>query len=167
MADMNWSDMRKNATTILEGEFSIVFAKAEAGESQNGKPMVKCQLKIEGGPSAGRMIFHNFIVSPESQFAMKRFFEDLETLGLDEAYFAKQPSMEQIASDLLGKGATVVLRKGKEYRGTSREEVAEWKSVTSAGSPVGLGSMTPQALPVATPLAVTVSGATPPPSDPF
>lgn len=169
MSSINWKDLRKNATTVLEGEFGVLIFKSEAGLSSNGKDMIKIQLKISSGPHAGRTVFHNFVVS-EHPFAQKRFFEDLAVLGLDEAWFdANNPSMELIASTLLNKNAVVVLEKNT-YNGTEREQVKSWKSSSGGGPSGGLSGMTaaPLAHPLASNTAPTVAeDTTAPPADPF
>lgn len=168
MADQNWRDMRKNATTVLEGEFSVVIAKAEATKSSNDKDMIKCQLRIASGPFAGRVLFHNFTISPEVQFAMKRFFEDMDVLGMGDAWFEANPTapMELIANNLVNKSAVVILE-NKPYNGQDREQVKKWVSSSGGGTGPSLSGLTAAALPTPTPTPVAVVTGTEPPADPF
>lgn len=133
MSGIDWATLRKEATTTLEGDFAVVITDAKPGQSGNGKPMIKCTLTVEAGPYVGRKVYSNFTISPESQVALKMFFNAMTTLGLGEEFFAGQPSVEAIAQALLGKRATVVLE-GREWNGTMRENVKSWKA--PEGGPV-------------------------------
>lgn len=138
MAGIDFNKLRKESTTVLEGDFPVVIVKAEAGQSSNGKPMIKTQLKIEAGPYAGRIIYNNFTISAESQIALKMLFEALEVLGLGEAYFATNPELEQISSSLLGRRATVALE-ARVWNGVPRENVKTWKPAEGGAAGLGVG----------------------------
>lgn len=124
----NWSEMQKEATVVLEGEFSITVVKSDAVKSQNGKDMIKAQFKIDSGTYAGRKLFSNFVISPESPSAMRMFFNQLAVFGLDAAFFASiagQPPAA-IASALDGRKAIAILKKG-QWNGQDREEIIGYK----------------------------------------
>lgn len=167
MADYDWSAMRKSATTTLEGEFTLAFVEATAKKSQNGKDMIGCKLKVVGGPFAGRTVYHNFVVSPESQFAMQMFFTDMETLGMGDEFFATGPSMELIASNLINQEIIAVLE-NKPFNGRDREQVKQIMSASAAAggfsSGGGLAAMA-ASTPASSPTVAEPNTA--PPDDPF
>jgi len=124
----NWADMQKEATIVLEGEFPIVVVKSEAVKSSNGKDMIKAKFKIESGTHAGRALFSNFVISPESPGAMRMFFTQLAVFGLDAAFFASiagQPPAA-IAQALDGRKAVAIVGKGV-WQGAEREEIKSYK----------------------------------------
>lgn len=166
MGEMNWSQMRQDATTVLTGDFPVVIVGSEGGKSQNGKPMIKLKLRVESGPYAGREVRNNMTLSPENPTAVKMFFLNLERLGLGAAYFDANPDAEmvQIAADLLGRRAVVTLE-SRTWNGVASENVKTWKSALDGGavelSEFGFAGMEAVELPA----AVTTSTA--PPDDPF
>lgn len=170
MAEYNWNQMRNDATTVLTGDFNAVFVKTESTQSSNGKPMIKCQLKIEAGPYVGRVIYHNFTVSVESPIAMKMFFLNLDVLGLGKEFFAGNPSMPDIAAGLLGKRCTITLE-SRQHQGRDMENIKTFK-MPDTGLPSMVATAMPVAVPVAVPVPTPVVTSTAPPvmgddNDPF
>jgi hypothetical protein len=157
----NWAEMQQEATIVLEGEFPVMVVASDAVKSANGKDMIKAKFKIESGTYAGRALFTNFVISPESPGAMRMFFTQLAVFGLDAAFFASiagQPPTA-IAQALDGRKAIAIVGKGV-WQGTEREEIKGYKPAlgghgggafvaglgTSIGSSVGsspLGSPSP------------------------
>lgn len=173
----NWGRNRKDATTILEGEFPVVITVAEATKSSTGKQMVKYTVKLTSGPYAGRTVKGQFTFSPESPVATKIFYAQLQILGLGDAFFGQlsELSLEQgfarIATELQGKQATVIL-KNKPWNGQDKETIDGWKPL--AGAPAAGGyaaqpAMAAAALASPLPAAVAqpVAAASGPPADPF
>lgn len=174
----NWSEMQQEASVVLEGEFPLVVIKAEAVKSANGKDMIKAQFKIESGTYAGRKLFSNFVISPESSGAMRMFFSQLAVFGLDAQFFASiagQPPAA-IASALDGRKAIGIVGKNV-YQGTEREEIKGYKPalgghgggsfVAGLGTSIGAGvaSSSPLGQPSASsynsPIGGAASGAMP------
>lgn len=169
MSDIDWASLHKLSTTVLTGDFPIAVVKATAGQSQNGKPMIKCQLKVTEGPYAGRTINHNFTITAENPNAMGFFFAAMKKLGADDAFFATGPNLDQIAAQIINRQALVTLAPN-EFNGVTREQVSVWKEalgvgsfVSTAGSSSPLSGLAASALPV----AQTVAPSTEPPADPF
>lgn len=168
MSETSFKALRATAMTVLEGDFPVVVSAAEASKSQNGKAMLKCKLKIESGPYAGRVIGHNFTFSPENDNAVWYWFNDLAVLGADDSFFDMDPSLEQIASQIVNRRATVTLEKSS-YNGRDQSRVKKWSAPLGAGfvtvgEPTGLPTAT--SLPTATPVTAAVV-TTPEPEDAF
>lgn len=124
----NWAEMQQEATVVLTGEFPVQVVNADAVKSANGKDMIKVKFKIESGNYAGRALFTNFVISPESSGAMRMFFSQLAVFGLDAAFFASiagQPPTA-IAQALDGRKAIAVVGKNV-YQGTEREQINGYK----------------------------------------
>lgn len=136
MSEIDWASLHKDATTTLTGDFSVVITEATAQKTSNGdKDMIKWKAKIETGPYAGRPLWGNFTISPESPGAMRILFAHLAALGVDGAFFQKYPkaTIAQIASALTGRQAiaTVGVR---QWNGQDREEVQGWKKPEIGGA---------------------------------
>lgn len=168
MADFNWGQSRKDATTVLDGDFPVVIVKAEVDKTSTGKARIKLQVKITSGPYVGRSINDQLIISPESPIAMKIFYQHMDTLGLGDVFFAglagldMDAAVSKIAVTLQGKEAVAIL-KPDTYQGVTREKIKGWKSGGAGGGIAGLPTAAP--LPVAVATALPVS--TPPPLDEF
>jgi hypothetical protein len=183
MAGKNWKDMHKDATTIIEGEFSLVIDTAEATKSQGGKDMIKCKVKVESGPYANRLIYHNFTISKESPAAMRMFFSQMAILGLDAKWWGANADapVSHVAATIAGR--RFIGKVGsKVWQGAAREEIQEFKpatggatrSVGAAAAAQGLSRGSVQSNPttvdevppaVATELA-SAQPSTPPPAEP-
>ena len=128
MADTNWLDMHKHATTNLEGEFPVVIVEATVAKTTDqSKDMIKCKVKIESGPFVDRPINVNFSISPESPIAMRIMFAAWAILGLDQKFFAANPnaSLEQIAQTLVGRRAIAVVG-SRQWNGRDFDDIKEW-----------------------------------------
>ena len=173
----NWAEMQHEATIVLEGDFPVTVVKSEAVKSANGKDMIKVKFKINAGNHAGRALFTNFVISPESPGAMRMFFTQLAVFGLDNAFFASiagQPPAA-IAQALDGRSAIAVVKKG-QWQGADREEINGYKPAlgghgggafvaglgTSIGGSVGsspLGNPSPSSF--SSPIGANGSGTSP------
>jgi hypothetical protein len=139
VAETNWADLHKFATTTLEGEFPLVIVEAVAAKTNDQtKDMIKWKAKIESGPFVDRPVTGNFTISPESPVAIRIFFAQLAVLGLDGAFFEANPNapVAMIAQSLVGRRAIGVLGT-RQWNGRDIDEVREWKP--ALGGPGGLG----------------------------
>lgn len=170
---INWKDLHQDATTVLTGDFPVVITAAVASTSSTGKPMIKTTLKIESGQFAGRTLFNNFNVTADNPNAMRIFFGQMSVLGLGNPFWNSNPTLQQVADALVGRRAIVTLET-RQWQGSDREQVANWKS--AVGGPGGggqgtLGGFTPApagntAQPKTEP-TLAAQPSTAPPADPF
>lgn len=181
MGSTNWKQMRKEATATLEGDFTVVITETSVKKTGTGKDKISCKMKVESGPFAGRVVFNDFIVSPESPNAMRMFFQHLAVLGLDDDFFDTLPddvdNLPIIANALKNRRGVVTMGTEK-YQGQDRERVKGWKPAeggsglgASLGFDGGLSGMTAgsvsspvpatPAVPAAVPSFPTASSAAP------
>ena len=134
---LNWKTMHKDATTTLEGDFPVVIVEANATKTNDGsKDMIKWKAKVETGPYAGRPLWGNFTISPESPGAMRILFSHLAVLGLDEKFWNANPEapVSAIAQAIVGRKAIAEVGV-RQWNGADREEVKAWKP--ALGGPGG------------------------------
>jgi hypothetical protein len=170
---INWSDLHKDATTVLTGDFPVVVTSATAGASSTGKPMIKATLKIESGTFAGRTLLNNFNVTADNPSAMRIFFGQMSVLGLNTAFWNSNPTLEQVAAALVGRRAVVTVG-SRQWQGTDREQIENWKPAVGGPGGGGQGALGGFSTgPAATPQTaarepvVAVQPSTPAPADPF
>lgn len=105
--------------------YDCYVEKADATKSASSqKTMFKCRFKIITGPQAGRIIFNNFVISPESAGALSFFFQHMGVLGLDRNFFASNPSPEQVAAALVGRQARLKIEH-RDWNGKPQADVKE------------------------------------------
>jgi hypothetical protein len=147
---IDFKSLRKQATTILEGDFTAVVVKTEHVVNASGKDQIKASFKITAGPYTGRTIPHTFTFSPDSPAALQMFFSQMDAFGMGDAFFSAGPTWGQIANGMLGKQVEISL-KGETWNGMTREKV---KNVKPSSGGLGAGAGAAGALPVATALPV-------------
>lgn len=131
MASINWNAYIKAAedagesiddfTPVPAGSYETKVLEASATKTKNGKDMIKVSWVIEGGPHAGRRLWSNLVVSPESPKAMAILIRQLTTLGVKPLMEAGA-SFEQIAAGLKDTLATLKVSVG-EYQNKPKNEV--------------------------------------------
>jgi hypothetical protein len=128
MSTLKWSEWLAAAddqgfSAIPAGDYELYVDSATATQAQSsGKDMIKLKFKVESGPHEGASVFSNLVISPESPAALSFLIRKLSAFGLDREYLAKNPSLEQIASDLEHRRvlAKVIIR---PYNGEDRNDV--------------------------------------------
>jgi hypothetical protein len=168
MTQINFKQLRQDSKTVVTGELVATIIEAEATVAASSQaPMIKVKFKIVNGPHEGVKIPHNFVISPTSRFALTRFFNSMEALGLDERFIDSCTDTAEIARALVGRTALLTVGE-RMFQGTAMEDItgidtpppgfANRAPVTVAGSAsMNMGGMAagntakPTALPTALP----------------
>jgi hypothetical protein len=142
---INWKDLKQQADDatkpLPDGDYPVTVTKSELKKASTGADMVVVQLTVTGGDRAGRVLFNNFVFSPEKAFALKMWFDHLGAFGLDDNFFANGPTLEHVASALLNRSA-IVTTSVREWQGRQLNECKQFKP---AGGVPGLPSTMPMA----------------------
>lgn len=133
MTGTNFGALRKDALTVLTGEFGVVIKDVTSVRNSKNNPMLKVKAVVESGVYAGRMLNTNMNFSPDSPTAQKILFSQFDTLGLGEQFFDgltkagldDDNSWGVIARELVGRRATVIVGT-REWQGQQREEINAW-----------------------------------------
>jgi hypothetical protein len=144
MPTINWSshiEAAGDATdeVLPKADYDFEIVGAEHRTTQTGKDMFVVRCRIIDGPFKGRVLYNNFVISPDSQVAMGIFFRHMKALGLGLDFFKSQPSNEQVLDALEG----VVFRGSvgtETYQGSERNAI---KNFFPATRPAGGGSVPP------------------------
>jgi hypothetical protein len=123
---INWGALMEGVKDALQpvpkGPYDVVVAKCEAKTSSTNKSMWAMQLKIIGGPHDGRIIFNNLTLTTDNPQALRMFFMNMSALGLEQSFFASNPTPSQIANALVGRNARVEIDH-RQFQGQMRENV--------------------------------------------
>lgn len=152
MTTVNWQELINNAgggsfEPLPIGDYDVVVAEANVATSSNGKLMFKTKLQVIAGPYASRLIFNQFVVSPESPGALGFFFQHMAVLGLDASFFASNPAPEQVAAALLNRPCKVTIKHGT-YQGQPSMDVDKVLPPTPG---LSAGAAQPQSQPTMAP----------------
>lgn len=159
----SWGDLLNDAggagdsfEPLPSGDYDFEISQADVTQTQNGKTMYKVRAKVESGPHAKRLVFHNFVISPENPNALAMFFRQMNVLGLNRDFFADNPSDHHVAEALTGKrfrGQVTI----KQWQGQDRNEIKQFYTATS-------GSLGNGQAPSSTPAPPSPSASTPAPA---
>ncbi len=142
MGAINWNQFIKAAeeageslsefTPVPADNYEVKVLEAKATKTKAAsKDMIVVTFVIEGGAHAGRRLWANLVVSPESEQSMGILVRQLTTLGA-RPLLESGASFEQIAAGLKGGKANVKVIVG-EYLGKPKNEI---KGIyASKGSP--------------------------------
>jgi hypothetical protein len=184
MSEIDWATLQKEANSaglLPDGDYSVICIEASATTSSTGKPMIKTKFRVTDGPQKDKPIWSQFVVSPESAMALRIYFQHMAAFGLDSSFFASNPTMEDVARNLVNRGALMTLGT-RPWQGQDRNDVKGLKPLPS-GAPLAPGVVTGPptfsspggapnpmgGIPSVSPVATTSAPATPsaPPTQPF
>lgn len=151
MTSTNWLDLLNEAKQnggpqdfgpIPAGEYRFKVLDAETRQTQNGKTKYTIKAQVQDGPHAGRLVWDDLIVSPESAGAMGFFFRKMAAIGLGKEFFATQPDDNQITTALKDReflGKVII----DNFGGKDRNKIDGYKPLAAA--PTGFIPPAPQA----------------------
>lgn len=127
---LDWNTLMGEAedgfTLAPPGDYNIFIKEAEATTYSTGSQGIKARLCIESGPHMGAVIFNNFVIVPDKPKALGMFFRNMKILGADADFFAKSPTLAEVADHITGHRAVVTI-KHREYNGQMQYDVAGLK----------------------------------------
>jgi len=151
MSTTNWLDLLNEAKQnggpqdfgpIPAGEYRFKVLDAETRQTQAGKTKYTIKAQVQDGAHAGRLVWDDLIVSPESAGAMGFFFRKMNALGLGKEFFSAQPSDDQITNGLKDReflGKVII----DNFGGKDRNKIDGYKPLAAA--PTGFIPPAPQA----------------------
>lgn len=158
MASFSWNDLQQAADdagfgVIPAGEYEAVVKTAEHKKTGTGKDKIAVRFSVTGGPSSGKSVFNDFVISPDNGTALGFFFRHMKALGLGPDYFASNPDLGKVAGDLVGRNCVVVVGI-RQWNEEDRNEIKGIKPSGAAAAPLTAASAGPQPMasqPVAQP----------------
>lgn len=140
----SWEDLLNDAggagdsfEPIPAGDYDFIISQADATQSSTGKTMYKVRCKVESGPHKDRLVFNQFVISPENPNALAMFFRQMNVLGLNREFFSGNPSDHIVAEALLNKrfrGQVQI----KTWQGQDRNEIKQMFTPVGQGASGGM-----------------------------
>lgn len=136
MATKSWAELMGSAeepedfTPLPAGPYTVRVESCEVRPTKTQKTMFAVTYVVTEGPYAGRKIWQNLVVSPESPKAMGFFFADMAKLGASKEFFATEPAPEAVAAQIAG--TTVQVTIGPQRNDPTRQEVKRIASLDGA-----------------------------------
>lgn len=124
MASTSWKDLIGKAEPMEDykplpaDNYTVVVETAEYKPTATGKDMYMLSFKVTEGAHAGRKVWNNIVISPESPTALGIAFRDLATLGVTAEFLLTEPDHSAICAKMIGAAAkaTVIVRKDDPTR---------------------------------------------------
>lgn len=141
MAVTNWADLYKraevaNGVQITPGEYDFEIVKCDAGKTKNGDyDQLALRIAVVSGPSAKQTMYHRMTIQPEHEDRMGWFFNDLRKMGLDASFWATNPSLEHVATTLVGRRFHGRVVQNGEYLNVRNIDVYAPKASAGAFAP--------------------------------
>jgi hypothetical protein len=105
MGTVDWNkivqDAEEGPQPVPDGPYNAYVESAEGKLSQNGSPMVVAVFKIADGPYAGKVIWNNFVLSPDKPAALGYFLAHMGVLGVSQQQIMQLPQDEMLAMQTL------------------------------------------------------------------
>lgn len=185
MTTIGWNQLMEEAGKAgfelwpAANSYDVEVSRAEVSKTSTGKDQIKAWFRSVSGVPKGTLI-NNFVISPESQNALAFFFRHMKAMGLDETYFAQQPTLEQVAQAIVGRRCRIKVgvRKWNEQDQNDVQNVLPPASaagqqpvtaVAQPGVPSGVPAAPAPAVPNGTapaPAPVATASSVPPAPDP-
>ena len=105
--------------------------------------MIAANFRVVEGPAAGKSCFNNFNITPDSDFALGIFFDQLAAFGLSDEFFSTDPTTEQLAASLVTRRANVELG----IRSWKGRDLNEFKSLRPLDGQAPMGQPVAAAIP--------------------
>ncbi len=149
------------------GDYDVKCVSAEKALTGNQKLMFKAKFQVMNGPFAKRLLWDQFVVSPESEDALGIFFRQMNAFGMSKEWFQSNPSEDAVVNTMLNRELRVRVAM-KKYNGEDRNDIKAYAPLpTGANPPPPGGGATPPPPPppasAATPPPPPPAAATPPP----
>ena len=104
------ADAERMETLIPEGtRVACVVRDVRTGRSAAGRVVFTLDCEVDVGQWAGWHVKHILTIVPDSQFALGKFFTDMERIGLNKDFFRNHPSIEKVSAALVGLRFTALI----------------------------------------------------------
>jgi hypothetical protein len=139
----SWATLLNDAGDAAAGfevlpaaDYDLRITKSEAKMSSTGKVMFAITTEVTNGPYKGRKLWGNIVVSSDNPIALGIFFRTMNAMGIDQSFFAGNPSDAQVAEAMIGRefrGQVSV----RQWQGQDRNEIKSYFPIkaTMAGGP--------------------------------
>jgi hypothetical protein len=148
MTTMDWLSLMDQAgqgaaEPLPDGEYEVKVIDAQQKQTSTAKLMFAVKMQVLAGPHANRIVYNQFVLSPENPNALSFFFQHMGILGLDRSFFQQNPDPAYVAQMLVGRACKVKL--------STRIWNAQRRNNVDAILPSAMGAIMQGPAPVPTP----------------
>lgn len=176
----SWNDLLDDAggagnsfEPLPDGDYDFIITECEAKQATTGKTMYVTKCAVEAGPHAKRLVWHNFVITPENPNALSWFFRNMNLFGLGREFFATNPSDNNVTAALVNKrfrGQLIT----RTWNNQDRNEIKQFFTARATVAGPGAGPSAPATAPAApapapayaAPAPATAAAPPPPPAMP-
>jgi hypothetical protein len=94
---------------VPAGQYQAQIIGGRVTDTSTGKTRTIIDHKIVSGPQAGATVAQSQVISPDSDIAMKIFFQSYKKLGVPDSAFKPGVKLEQIIDSLKGKNTAITV----------------------------------------------------------
>lgn len=127
MGEVNWAQLAKDAgdtSPVPIGKYDAICVKSELKKATgSGNEYWATQWKIQSGPSAGRMLFNNFVLVEDNPNALRAFFINLRNLGITTEHLTQLGSDKNALTPMFVTRQAILTVGHRPYNGQMRENV--------------------------------------------
>jgi Protein of unknown function (DUF669) len=158
---VTWGSLKKTAEDAMRPlaqgtRVPVIVEEASYKKASTGSNMIVAKLAVFEGEYANRKLFNNFVLSPDSAFAVTMFFRTMNAFGITDQVFGeleKQPgdieSQLGIIADLLvNRKAWLTMGEPRTYQGVTRDNPGSFEAYPgqpainlTAGLPISGGAV--------------------------
>lgn len=133
MATVSYGDLIKSYEDSGEelcpvGTYDVKVAEAKFSPTSTGRDQFIVVYEILTGPYAGRKVKNWMTIVSEYPGLVKRWFDQMEAMGLNRDYFRAEPPNDRVCADLTGRTCRIEVGRRKK-KGSSDEETEDISKV--------------------------------------
>jgi uncharacterized protein DUF669 len=153
MGAIDWkglhSDAKAASILIPDGEYPFECVSTEAKLSNSGSPQIVADFLCKNEKYGKRTVRHWFTLTQDNPTALDIWFRTMAVFGMGDAFWDKDPDMEDIAEKIMGQ--TVICSiKTDSYNGQDRNKISFFKRTSAGGAKkTGPGKGAPAPAPAA------------------
>jgi len=115
VSEINWSSLKKTADDAIKpldvGRYRFMITRPDVRQASTGSWMIVVHLVVQGGDRHGKDLMNNFVMAPDSAFALNRWFKNFEAIGITESFWTQlsqsglnlEQSLRTVASAIDGR----------------------------------------------------------------
>lgn len=135
MTLLDLTGVEAQGASVPDGTYAVVVDKAEVTPTKSGGEMIKVNLKVTDGPSAGRVIFDTFNIRNTNPQATQIGLSQLK--GMMKAFGHKNPNRLETVLELIGLKGLVTTKTQEDAGYAPQARVKAYKPSLTATPVVG------------------------------
>jgi hypothetical protein len=120
---------------LPQDEYQVEVTGCKYKKASTGKDMWNVEFTVVAGPYAKRKVWNNMVLTPDNPNGLAAFFRQMKLLGADEAFFAANPTEDQVSAKVIGGRCTAPVTQ-REWNGRITNDMGFLKEGAAGAMPV-------------------------------